>query len=472
MPAFVYENRSRELHPENGYIKVTLEGEGGNRYGLGAKVTLYYDGTLSYQEQMPVRGFESTVDHRLNFGVGRASQIDSVVVEWPDGKRSRLLNVKANSQLIIKQKEAGGTLLSSLQLAFSSPLFSPVTASGYGLDFIHRENDFVDFDRDQLIFHMLSTEGPRVAVGDVDGDGLQDVYLCGAKDAAGGLYVQTESGSFVKKGAAVFEKDKLSEDTDALFFDADGDGDEDLFVCSGGNEFSPNATALISRLYFNDGKGAQWRRSVQLLPSFIFESASSVAAGDWDGDGDEDLFVGVRLKPFAYGYPCKGYVLQNDGKGFFTNVTERVAPELLQGGIITDGAWLDYDRDGRLDLVVSGEYMPIRLWHNEGGGKLREVTEAAGLGGSNGWWNRLAVADVNGDGYMDIVAANHGLNSRFKGSKEKPVSMYVSDFDGEGSVEQVITTYNKDSAYPMALRHESRIDSSLPEEKVFKVCEL
>ncbi len=497
MPCSIYRNQSMQQHPENKFLKVALEGEGKNKFGIGAKVTVYHNNTIAYQEQMPMRGFESTVDERLNFGLGKTGQIDSVTVQWPDGRQNVIRHVQVNQQLVVKQGEgrlpvAGyqlpvskamtvkqktskentlklikpavykeGTPLQpthhSLLTAHHSPLtahHSPfrIEASPSTVPFTHRENGFIDFDRDRLIFHMLSTQGPRIAKGDINRDGLEDIYICGAKDQAGALMIQTAGGQFKRTNEALLEQDKLSEDTDALFFDADNDGDADLYVCSGGNEFSPNSTALMNRLYTNDGKG-RFTKSGQVLPSYIFESTSCVRAADYDGDGDMDLFVGVRLKSFSYGYPCKGYVLQNNGKGFFTDVTETVAPALKQAGMITDAQWLDYDNDKKPDLAVTGEYMPVRIFHNEGG-KLTEVTEAAGLGKTNGWWNRLIIADVNHDGYADMIAGNHGLNSRFKATAEKPVSMYVSDFDNNGSIEQIITCYNKDSAYPMVLRHD------------------
>jgi enediyne biosynthesis protein E4 len=267
------------------------------------------------------------------------------------------------------------------------------------------------------------------------------------------LYIQQGNGRFKRSNEQLLDQDKGSEDVDCIFFDADGDGDQDLYVCSGGSEFSVNSTALISRLYINDGKG-KFSKSPQLLPSAqIFESSSCVSAGDYDKDGDQDLFVGVRSKPFGYGYPCKGYILQNDGKGIFKDVTGQVAPVLEKAGMITDASWLDYDRDGNVDLVVTGEYMAIRLFHNEKG-VLKEVTEAAGLGKTNGWWKCITVGDVNGDGYEDLVVGNHGLNSRFKASADKPVRMYVSDFDQNGTVEQVVSCYNGEKSYPVALRHD------------------
>jgi hypothetical protein len=451
MPCFVYRNESSEKYPENKYLKLTLKGEGKNTSAIGAKVTVYYNGTLLYQEQMPMRGFESTVDSRLNFGLGRTEKIDSVIVQWPGGRVSVLKGVKPNQHIVVKQAEAGRPLTGNRSPVTGNTLFTQ-TKDNYGIDFIHKENEFVDFDRDRMIFHMLSTQGPRMARGDVNADGLEDLYICGASAEPGALYEQTKGGRFKRTNEALLQVDSLSEDTDALFFDCDGDGDQDLYVCSGGNEFSPNSTALIDRLYINNGRGG-FTRSPQVLPSYIFESTSCARAADYDRDGDLDLFVGVRLKPFSYGYPCKSYILQNNGKGIFTDITQAVAPGLLKAGMVCDGRWLDYDGDGREDLVVAGEYMPISLYHNEGG-RLKEVTSEAGFGRTNGWWNRIAVADINGDGYLDIIGANHGLNSRFKASEQKPVSMYVSDFDNNGTAEQVLTCYNGDSSYPMLLRHD------------------
>jgi hypothetical protein len=456
MPCFVYKNQSVEQHPENKFLKVTLKGEGKNSYGIGAKVTVYYNNTLSYQEQMPMRGFESSVDSRLNFGLGKAETIDSLVVQWSDGRENILRNIKPNQQLTIKQSDVVKSAISHQPSAIST-VFTQ-SSDNYGIDFKHKENEFVDFDRDKLIFHMLSTQGPRMAKGDINGDGLEDVYICGASGQPGALYEQTKGGRFKKTNEALLQKDSLSEDTDAVFFDADGDGDQDLYVCSGGSEFSANSTALINRLYINEGRG-RFSRSPQVLPSYIFESTSCARAADFDGDGDLDLFVGVRLKPLGYGYPCKSYVLENNGKGIFTDVTQRVAPGLLKAGMVCDAQWLDYDKDGKQDLAVTGEYMAVTLYHNEGG-RLKEATTEAGLSKTNGWWNRMVVADINSDGYPDIIAANHGLNSRFKASEKKPVSLYVSDFDGNGTAEQIVSCYNGDSSYPMLLRHD--LVGSLP----------
>jgi hypothetical protein len=365
MPCFVYRNESVQQNPENKFLKVSLRGEGKNRFGIGAKVTVHYNNTISYQEQMPMRGFESTVDPRLNFGLGKIAGIDSVVVQWTDGRASIVRNIHANQHITVKQSEAVAGQTTSHRLSTFNPIFTE-SIDNYGIDFQHQENDFVDFDRDRLIFHMLSADGPRVAKGDVNKDGLEDIYICGAKHQAGVLYIQTKAGRFRRSNEALFIADKESEDTDALFFDADGDGDQDLYVCSGGNEFSPNSTALIDRLYINSGKGVLVKSS-QVLPSYRFESTSCVTASDYDNDGDQDLFVGVRLKPLSYGYPCKGYLLQNNGKGFFADVTEKLAPGLTEAGMITDAKWFDYDKDGKQDLVIAGEYMPIKLFHNEQG---------------------------------------------------------------------------------------------------------
>lgn len=447
MPLFVYRNETSALMPQHRYLKVELEGEKGNRWAVGSKLTAYHSDKTWYLEQMPMRGFQSSVDPRPNFGLGNTAQLDSLVVEWYDGKKTVLTQIKTNQTIRIKHEDAKEAAGKPAEVVIKTTL-TPLAGNG-GIDFRHQENLFVDFDRDRLIYHMLSTDGPKVAVGDINGDGLDDFYIGGAKDQAGRMYMQLSAGRFKPVNEAVFEKDKLSEDTDALFFDADGDRDLDLYVCSGGNEFSTGSTGLLDKLYFNDGRG-NFARSPQYLPTG-FESSSCVQAADHDKDGDLDLFVGVRLRPFLYGVPTNGYLLQNDGKGNFTDITATAAPGMREVGLVTDVLWMDFDGDKDPDLLLSGEWMPIKLFINTNG-TYKETP--AGLESTAGWWNCLKAADLDNDGDLDIVAGNHGLNSRFRASKEKPVTLYVNDFDQNGSAEQIICMYNGDKSYPMVLRHD------------------
>ncbi len=447
--AFVYRNQTDTLRSDNHYLKFSLKGYGMNTSAFGAQVTIRHQGKSYYQELAPMRGFQSTVDSRLNFGLGTITEVDSVLVKWPDLKVTTLRNVLTNQTIVLDQTD--GKLKDKVAEIHSKTIIVEST-SGSGLDYRHKENDFVDFDRDRLIYHMMSTEGPRMSIGDVNGDGLEDLYIGGARDQSGALYVQIAGGRWNLVPQPAFEADKISEDTGSTFFDADGDGDLDLYVCSGGNEFLSISTALIDRLYINDGKG-KFSKSPQILPTSVFENTSTVVAEDVDGDGDKDLFVGVRMDPSRYGVPVNGYLLINDGKGNFTNKTEELAPGLTGIGMITDSQWADVDGDGDGDLVLVGDWMAVTIFYNEGG-KLAKGREDSGLSNSQGWWNRLVAGDLDGDGDIDFVAGNHGLNSRFKASESKPVSLVVNDFDQNGTWEQIISTYNGDKSYPMALRHD------------------
>ena len=445
--ASVFRNKSDKLLPNNHYLKFELKGLDKNTFAFGTQITILDDVKTFYLEQMPIRGFESSMDPRPNIGLGEIDTVDQIKIVWPDGRENIFVNVPTNQTLKLHQKE-GVSLEAARKLL--NPIFESVKE--ITIDFVHEENEFVDFDRDQLIYHMLSNEGPRMSKADINGDGLDDFFIGGAKDRSGALYVQLPQGKFKRTNEKLLEEDKASEDTGSTFFDADGDNDIDLYVCSGGNEFSSNSIELSDRLYINNGKG-NFNKSPQILPASNFESTSTVKAADYDGDGDQDLFVGVRLLPFLYGVRVNGYILNNDGKGNFSNVTNEIAPGLAGVGMITDAIWADIDRDNDLDLLVVGEYMPIKVFINNNG-KFKDQTIPAGLSKSNGWWNRIEGADLDGDGDMDFVVGNHGLNSRFKATVDRPVCMYVNDFDQNGTVEQIICTYNGEKSYPLVLRHD------------------
>ena len=452
MPMFIYRNETNTLLPDHHFLKVILKGEPGNTNAIGSRITAVYKGKYVYLEQMPMRGFKSTVDYRPNLGLGNITVLDSLVVEWPDDRVTLLTDVQTDQILTLYQKDARVmkvSLADSFRIEHN--LFLDMTGRRR-VPFVHREDDFNDFERERLLYHMLSTEGPRLCKGDVNGDGLEDVFIGGAKGQAGALLLQQEQGAFVPVCGELFDQDRIAEDMDCAMFDADGDGDLDLYVARGGNELPSSSSALADRLYLNDGKGC-FSRTAQILPAGRYENSSCVRPMDYDGDGVTELFVGTRMKPFAYGAPVNGYLLENDGKGHFTDVTATIAPGLLHVGMIRDMVWADIDGDGDMDMILAGDWMPLKVFLNEDG-SFREDTAAFSPERTSGWWNCLAAGDFDNDGDIDFVAGNHGLNSRFHASPEKPVSMYVNDFDLNGSVEQIICVYEGDTSYPLALKHD------------------
>ena len=471
MPMFIYRNETNQQLPDNHYLKVVLKGEPGNTAAVGAKVTVKHLGKFVYLEQMPMRGYLSTVDPRPNLGLGSLTIVDSLIVEWPDDRTTIMTNVKTDQILTLDQKDAMKMSLHLVDSVSSENEYFEDISKENRIKFVHKESDFNDFERDPLLYQMLSTEGPRMCKGDVNGDGLEDIYICGAKEQPGALMIQHKNGTFESADETLFEEDKIAEEIDCAMFDADKDGDPDLYVASGGNEFPESSSALSDRLYFNDGKG-HFAKSAQILPAGKYESTSCVRAADYDKDGVMELFVGLRLKPFAYGVPVNGYLLENDGKANFTNVTSQIAPELQNIGMIRDMLWQDVDGDGDLDMIIAGDWMPLKVFTNDKG-TFKEKNDAFGSEKTQGWWNCLAASDFDGDGDVDFIAGNHGLNSRFKATPEKPVSMYVNDFDLNGTVEQIICTYDDDKSYPLALKHDLTrqlpgLEKKYPKYEMFK----
>ncbi len=449
-PAQIFKNAGTTINPDNHFLQINLIGKGKNTAAIGTQIQVKAGDEIFYLEQMPNRGFQSSVDPKLTIGLGKIASIDLIRVLWPDGSYTELKDQKPNQLLTLKWEEAG--TLPEGQSFFTKPAGSFFQKDIFiQLDFTHEENPAVDFDRDRLTYHMFSTEGPAFAKADLNGDGLEDLFFGGAKGFAGKIYFQERNGSFRDSKQEVFKADELSEDTDAVFFDANGDGFQDLLVCSGGNESGLGSPDLIDRLYLNDGKG-NFTKTQQ--PGFAANigSSSVVQVIDLNEDGAPDLFIGGRLVPFVYGAPASSSIWINDGKGNFSDQTAALAPSLKDIGMITDAKTVDYDGDGKQDLVLVGEWTaPIFLKNT---GRKLEKTEMPELANLKGWYRTVEIGDFDGNGLPDLVLGNHGLNTRFKASEANPVKMYVNDFDQNGSIEHIFTRQEGNVQIPYTLKHE------------------
>ena len=431
---FVYRNRSQE-QGQGHSLRLRFEGAAGNRQALGTRVKVRIGTQWQYYTHYAIRGYQSTVEPVMHIGLGAATTVDELVVTWPDGRETRQQQVAADQVLTLQQAGASPALPAP---APAPATFEEQTAAS-GLRFTHRENAFDDYAREVLLPHQMSRFGPALATADVDGDGLTDVFVGGAAGQAGQLFRQVAAGRFAPLPGRF---DPEHEDLGAAFFDADGDGDPDLYVASGSNEQPAGAAYYQDRLYRNEGEG-RFVRVAEALPT-LTGSGGQVVPADFDGDGDVDLFVCGRQAPGAYPLPGRSYLLRNEG-GRFVDVTEAQAPGLAEAGMVTAAVWTDYDGDGDPDLALAGEWMPVLIWENAGGQLQRREL----LPQQAGWWYGLTAADLDGDGDPDLLAGNLGLNYKYKASAEAPFEVYSKDFDGNGQRDIVLSYYQQGTLYPL-----------------------
>jgi hypothetical protein len=434
--AFLYENTSAQKKENtNHYLRLNLKGSATNPMALGAKVTISLpNGESQYHEHNIYRGYVSTVEQSVHFGLGQDTVVAQVEVIWPDQKISVLENVAADQLLTIDYQEAGPAM-PKVERPKNTLVKERTKTSG--INYVHTESDFIDYNIQRNIPHKFSQFGPSVAVADVNGDNLDDFYVAGSRDRQGFIFIQQDDGTFLKKPLAN-EEEKNEEETGTLFFDADNDGDQDLYLVSGSFEHPEGSEFLQDRLMLNDGKG-NFTLATDALPELI-SSGSCVRAADYDADGDLDLFVGGRVVVGAYPKSPRSYILQND-QGKFTDVTATVCPELAEYGMITDAIWSDYNGDGVVDLVVVGEFLPVSFFTNEGG-KFTLHQESA-LDEFTGWWNSIVPGDFDKDGDIDYIAGNVGENNFFCASPDQPVRVTANDFDDNSFMDAIISCYFK-----------------------------
>lgn len=423
---------------DNHFLRIKLKGERHNPFALGAKVVVKSGETQQLQELTLSRGYQSSVEPILHFGLGSEKTVNKIEVIWPNGKLQTIENITADRSIEIPYDDSS-PLASKTKV--DNPLYFEDITESSKIDFLHKEDIYNDFAFEPLLPHKNSQLGPALTVGDINGDGLEDFFVGNAEGSPAAMYLQKDNGEF-EKLSGPWEKDLDLEDTGALLFDADGDSDLDLYVVSGGNNKLRTKVFYQDRLYVNTADG--FKKAEKALPE-IKSSGLKVISADYDNDGDLDLFVGGRIVPGQYPFPAKSYILRNEGGKDqsirYVNVTDEMAPELLEAGLVTSALWDDFDQDGKIDLILTGEWMPIRFFKNLGH-RFKEVTQDLGFGKSQGWWYSLQKMDVDADGDMDYLAGNLGLNYKYRASEKAPFEVYANDFDENGSMD-IVLSYEK-----------------------------
>jgi enediyne biosynthesis protein E4 len=443
-PAFIYQNEAQKQSGNN-FLQVRLSGNAGNTLGLGARVKIFHDGQIQTLEQYPARGYLSAVSSVLQFGLSKSQKTDSLIITWNSGKQQRLYNIKANGVIQLAEKDATENAASAQEIQCWFTQVPSAISYKDPARLIH------DFNRQLLLISEFSHSSPCMIKYDLNGDKREDVLIGGANGEATRIYLQQPNGSFGQMNVPAFEVDKAFEDADIAVFDANGDHHPDIYISSGGyHSFSENDPLLQDRLYLNDGKN-NFSKS-NSLPAMT-TSKSSVRVEDINGDGAPDLFVGGRVVPGRYPETPRSYILINDGKGNFSDQTEKICPELVKPGMVTDAAWTDLDLDKQNELVIAGEWMPVMVFNKEGG-KLVNVSDKYFEKKYSGWWNKMAVGDFNADGRPDLVIGNMGLNTQFSASEKEPLEMFYKDFDKNGSVDPIFSFYIQHKKYPYLTRDE------------------